>query len=123
MVRGYGRDVSKVYVLTAMCYDVGAMVGRCAECIPYVSSLADFWFFKCVSVWVSLMVTFHPLVMLCLSMTLRSSSAIVMAALVITASLSLLSIMYLFILLLFFLWRLIAALILNWLSVFVVWSS
>ena len=52
MIRGYGRSVSEVYMLSVTCYDVGAPVGRCAECIPYVSSLADCWFgFMCVSLF------------------------------------------------------------------------
>ena len=49
MVIVNGRAVSDVDVLTITCYAVGAMVGRCAECIFYVSSLADCWFvFVCV---------------------------------------------------------------------------
>ena len=49
IVRGNGRFLSEVYALTAMCYAVGARVGRCAEFIPYVRSLAYCWFgFMCV---------------------------------------------------------------------------
>ena len=49
MVRGDGRSVYEVYVLTVMFYAVGALVGCCDECITYVSSLVDCWFgFMCV---------------------------------------------------------------------------
>ena len=49
MVCGNGRFVSELYVLNVTCYAVGAPVGHCAECVPYVSSLADCWFdFICV---------------------------------------------------------------------------
>ena len=49
MVRGDGISVSEVYMLNVTCYSVGGLVGLCAECIPYVSSLADCWFgFMCV---------------------------------------------------------------------------
>ena len=48
MVCGNGRDVSEVYVLTVMCYDVGTIVGCCAEFIPLVRSLEDCWFDVCL---------------------------------------------------------------------------
>ena len=57
-----------------------------------------------------------------LFMTLRSSSASLMAVLMISASLSLFLIIYLFIWLFLFSWRLMDELSLNLLSVLVVWS-
>ena len=44
MVRGDGRSVSEVYVLTVTFYYVVAPVGCCAECIPYVRYLEYCWF-------------------------------------------------------------------------------
>ena len=52
-VRGDGRAVSELYMLTVTCYAVGVMVGCCAECITYVSSLVDLFLFLCVSVLAS----------------------------------------------------------------------
>ena len=117
MVRGNDRSISEVCMLTVTCYSVDAMVGCCDECILCrIVGLV-----LCVSIWFSLMMTCRPPVMLCLSIPLCSSSASLMAALMITASLSLFYIIYLFIWFLLFSWRLMAALILNLLSLFVVW--
>ena len=118
MVCGDVRGVYEVYVLTVTCDAVDATAGCCAEFIIHVlTSLAYCRFVLCVSVGVSSMVTYHPLVMLCFSMTLRSYSASLMAASMSTSSLSLFAIIYVFILSIFFLWRLMAELIFNWLSV------
>ena len=74
--------------------------------------------------WISVMNAF-PTLALCqivvVFMTLRSSSASLMAVLMIAASLYLFLIMYLFIWLFLFSWKPMAALILNFMSVLVVW--
>ena len=51
IVRGDGRAVYEVYMLTVTCYAVGVMVSRCAECIPHVISLAGFFLSLFVSVF------------------------------------------------------------------------
>ena len=87
-------------MLIVTCDAVVELVGRCAECLPYLISLADFG----------------------LLMTLHSSSSSFMAVLMIAVSLSLVLIIYLFICSFLFTCRLMAALTLNFISVLVVWS-
>ena len=120
MVRG---DVS--FFLKCMCLPslVMLFVCRWVAVLSAFSTLALWHIVGLVlgvSIWSSLMVTCHPLVMLCLSMTLRSSSASLMAALMVTSLISLFLLGYLFIWLLFFSWGLMATLTFKLISVFVV---